>query len=78
MAKKTTMELFLELAKPDDNGVSRWVNVSEFTGKFATLKFGNGGGWCRRSSGLAKKYVVEFDKSQTSGNSIDAIRLCCV
>ena len=26
-------------------------------------------------STLAKKYIVEFDKSKTSGNSIDAIRL---
>lgn len=29
--KKTKKELFLKLAKPDDSGVSRWVNVSEFT-----------------------------------------------
>lgn len=29
----------------------------------------------RASSNLAKIYIVEFDKSKTNGNSIDAIRL---
>lgn len=28
----TKTELFLELAKPDSNGVSRWVSVNEFIG----------------------------------------------
>lgn len=71
----TKIELFLKLARPDDNGVSRWVSVDEFVGKFKELKLGNGGSWCRKSSALAKKYVVEFDKTQSTGNSIDAIRL---
>ena len=71
----TKTELFLELAKPDENGVSRWVSISEFVGKFKDLQLGNGGSWCRKSSSLAKKYVVEFDKSITNGNSIDRIRL---
>ena len=75
MAKKSKMELFLELANPNDNGVSRWVNVTEFVSKYKTLQLGNGGSWCRKESTLAKKYVVEFDKSRTSGNSIDAVRL---
>jgi len=75
MAKKTKTELFLELAKPDDNGISRWVNVAEFADDYKELKLGNGGSWCRKSSTLAKNYVVEFEKSQTAGNSIDAIRL---
>ncbi|CUU71272.1 ICEA Protein [Campylobacter hyointestinalis subsp. hyointestinalis] len=69
------MELFLELAKPDNNGVSRWVKSSEFVGNYKDLALGNGGSWCRANSSLAKKYIVEFDKSLTSGNSIDAIRL---
>ena len=38
----TKTELFLELANPDENGCSRWVNVTEFVGKYADLKFGNG------------------------------------
>lgn len=73
--KLTKTELFLEIANPDESGHSRWVNVREFIGKYKDLQLGNGGSWCRASSSLAKKYNVEFDKSQTSGNSIDAIRL---
>ena len=71
----TKTELFIELAKPDKNGKSRWVATSEFTDKYADLQLGNGGSWCRASSSLAKKYIIEFDKEQTKGNSIDAIRL---
>ena len=71
----TKIELFLKLAKPNENGVSRWVSVDEFVDEFKELKLGNGGSWCRKSSALAKKYVVEFDKTQSTGNSIDAIRL---
>jgi len=71
----TKTELFLELAKPNKEGVSRWVHASEFVGTYKDLQLGNGGSWCRASSSLAKKYIIEFDKSKTSGNSIDAIRL---
>ncbi len=73
--KKTKTELFIELAKPDRNGKSRWVKSTEFVGEYKDLQLGNGGSWCRASSSLEKKYIVEFDKSLTSGNSIDAIRL---
>lgn len=69
-------ELFLDLACPDKNGFSRWVSVNEFVGKYKQLQLGNGGSWCRKSSSLAKKYNLEFDKSQTKGNAIDALRLC--
>lgn len=71
----TKAKLFLQLAKPDKNGMSRWVKVSEFVGDYEVLKFGNGGSWCRASSVLAKKYKIELDKTLTRGNSIDAIRL---
>jgi hypothetical protein len=71
----TKTELFLKLAPPDNAGISRWVSVNEFIGEYKDLQLGNGGSWCRASSTLAKKYIVEFDKSQTSGNSIDCIRL---
>lgn len=71
----TKTELFIELANPNENGVSRWVLVTEFTGRYKDLQLGNGGSWCRASSSLAKKYTIEFDKSLTKGNSIDAIRL---
>lgn len=73
--KTTKMELFLELAQPDEKGVSRWVEVSEFIGKFKELQLGNGGSWCRTSSSLAKKYIIETDKNITKGNSIDRVRL---
>ena len=71
----TKTELFLELAKPDKQGISRWVDVTEFVGKYKELQLGNGGSWCRKSSSLAKKYLIEFDKTKTKGNSIDAIKL---
>ena len=71
----TRAELFLKLAMPDKNGFSRWVSVNEFVGRYKELQLGNGGSWCRASSTLAKKYIVEFDKTQTSGHSIDRIRL---
>ena len=75
MAKMTKTDLFLKLASPDKNGISRWVNVSEFTGEYAELKFGNGASWARKESTLAKKYIIEFNKSITPGNGIDRIRL---
>lgn len=71
----TKTELFLKLAKPDKNGCSRWVNATEFIGVYKELQLGNGRSWCRDSSSLAKKYLLEFDRSKTKGNSIDAIRL---
>lgn len=71
----TKTELFIELAKPNENGISRWVLVTEFMGKYKDLQLGNGGSWCRASSSLAKKYIIEFDKTKSPGNSIDAIRL---
>lgn len=71
----TKTELFLKLAKPDANGKSRWVKATEFVGEFKPLQLGNGGSWCRASSTLAKTYNVEFDKTLTPGNSIDAVRV---
>lgn len=71
----TKTELFIQLAKPNNNGVSRWVNVTEFIGEYACLTFGNGASWARKESTLAKKYIIEFDKNISSGNSIDRIKL---
>ena len=71
----TKTELFIKLAKPNENGVSRWVDISEFVGEYACLTFGNGASWARKESMLARKYVIEFDKSITPGNGIDRIRL---
>jgi hypothetical protein len=71
----TQQELFLELAKPNENGISRWVNTSEFVGKYSSLELSNGLSWGRKSSSLARTYNVETDKSVTTGNKIDRIRL---
>jgi len=72
----SNVDLFLELARPNpDTGCSRWVSVAEFKGKYACLVLGNGCSWGRKSSPLQARYVVEFDKTQTPGNSIDRIRL---
>ena len=71
----TKTELFIKLAQPDENGVSRWVDICEFVGEYACLTFGNGASWARKESMLARKYVIEFDKSITPGNGIDRIRL---
>ncbi len=71
----TKTELFIQLAKPDNNGISRWVSVTEFIGEYACLTFGNGASWARKESTLAKKYVIEFDKTISNGNGIDRIRL---
>lgn len=69
------IELFLELAQPDQDGKSRWVFSAEFVGKYKPLELGNGWSWGRKSSPLQKKYKVEVDRTQTPGNRIDAIRL---
>jgi len=68
-------DLFLQLAQPDQNGVSRWVYATEFTGRYERLKLGNGCDFARKSSSLAKRFIIKFDKSITQGNSIDAIKL---
>ncbi len=75
MAKETKTAMFIRLANPNNKGESRWVSVTEFTGEFENLKFGNGASWARKESTLAKKYVIEFDKKITKGNGIDRIRL---
>ena len=68
-------ELFIELARPNKEGFSRWVDTTEFTDDYSELELGNGNSWGRKSSTLARKYNVETDKSITSGNGIDRIRL---
>ena len=75
MGGKSKRDLFIELAQPNEKGVSRWVSTSEFVGKYKDLRLGNGGDFCRKNSSLRRDYIVEFDKSITSGNRIDAIRL---
>lgn len=76
MAKELSKsDLFLQLAKPDKNGISRWVSTTEFTGEYERLKLGNGCDFARKSSTLAKHYDILFDKKRTKGSGIDAIKL---
>ena len=56
-------ELFEELAQPNENGISRLVNIDEFIDKYSILKFGNGGDWVRKGSSLDKKYYIELIKN---------------
>lgn len=72
--KKTQIQLFLELAKPDENGISRWVSKTEFVGKYKDLMFQNGWSWGRGDGQLAKKFVLErfpehgaIEKVRTNG-----------
>ena len=76
------IQLFLELASPDKDGRTKWINCRNwmpnnchFVGKYRDLKFGNGADWARQDGSLGRKYVVEFDKTKSPGNSIDRIRL---
>lgn len=68
-------ELFLELANPDEHGVSRWVYKKEFVGKYESLYFSNGFSWGRKSSPINKKYIVKVRRDITPGNGIDGIKL---
>lgn len=68
----THTQLFIKLANPDENGVSRWVSVDEFVGEYEKLKIGNGLSWGRDSSTLARKYNIEKEKK---GHKILKIRL---
>lgn len=72
--RKTKIELFEELAQPDENGYSRWVSVDEFVGEYQGLQLLNGAGWSRDDGPFGRKYKIERDKSRTAGNRTDAIR----
>ena len=57
-------DLFLELAKPDKDGLSRKVWICEFEGKYEDLRMGNGGDWCRDDGALGKHYNIERHKEK--------------
>lgn len=75
MKKVCKKDLFLKLAQPNENGVSRWVMTTEFKGKYAALRLGNGFDFGRTGSPLERKYIIETDATITPGTGIDAIRL---
>jgi hypothetical protein len=65
--------LFLELARPDENGFSRIVTIEEFTGKYESLRHNNGASWCRKESTLCSNYkVVLFTARDTKKIHFDA------
>ncbi len=72
--KPSKAALFIELAHPNEKGISGWVNVKEFSGKYSSLDLGNGFHFGRKSSALAKKYIIET-RREGRGNKITAIRL---
>ena len=72
VSKKTLTQEFIDLAQPDQHGVSRWVLRSEL---IVRLTLGNGGAWFRKESSLAAIYRIELDRSQTKGVRVDRIRL---
>ena len=72
MKKISKVALFLELAQPDEYGFSRKVLVSEFVGKYESLRLGNGGSWCRDDQNFAGRYIIERHKE---GRSIVAVQL---
>lgn len=75
MTKNNLIDLFLELANPnEDTGESRWVFVSEFVGKYKDLALGNGWSWGRKSSRLQQLYNIEV-KRGGRGRAITAIKL---
>ncbi len=72
MARITLKQLFLELAKPDEDGFSRAVPTTEFVGRYERLRLGNGGSWCRDDGSLAAEYNVRRNKA---GNRIVSVEL---
>lgn len=71
----TKGRLFVELAKPDENGVSRWVDkAKEFIGKkYSVLMFNNGLDFGRKGSWLDKNYKIDIERGK--GGKIIKIRL---
>jgi hypothetical protein len=55
----TKINLFKELSKfNEQTGESEIVCVDQFTGNYAGLVSGNGGGWCRLDGDFGRKYKV--------------------
>lgn len=65
MGKKSLVELFIELASPDEFGVSRVCSKTEFVGEYSELHFTNGCNWMR---GLRGKYKYVTSGKQGNWN----------
>ena len=66
MKKKSKNILFLELAKPNESGISQWVNISDFKGDYSRLSHANGRDWGRNDDSRFP-YKIE---QQKEGNKI--------
>ena len=73
----TKGELFIKLAQPDENWVSRWVYKTEFTWEYRNLYFENGCSWGRSDWQLAKKYILKRQlwRNANWNNEVIAIKL---
>ena len=69
MSNMAKWKRFEQLANPDQNGISRWVQRAEW--EAIGLGFSNGGDWNRSDGPLAQKYIIEKQRSRR----IEAIRL---
>ena len=66
MKKKSKNTLFIELAKPNEKGISKWVNISKFKGEYSRLSHSNGRDWGRNDDSRFP-YKIE---QQKEGNKI--------
>ena len=55
----TKGQKFVKLAKPDQDGVSEWIDVVNVPAGDEDLKVTNGCSWARNKSWLQEKYNVE-------------------
>lgn len=62
-SKPPLTDLFIELASPDENGVSRLIYKTDFKDKYSPLYFTNGCNWMRSLKG---KYKYETSGKQTN------------
>lgn len=69
--KKSLTSIFLEIAKPDEEGFSRVITIDELVAINPDFKTGNGCGW-GRSDGALKEFNV---KRELVGNKVVSIKL---
>jgi len=63
---------FVELAKPDKEGKSEWIDVVNLPQDYEELKVTNGCSWARNKSWLQEKYNVE---KRYNGKKLTHIKL---
>lgn len=65
LKKKTKAELFLELAKPDETGLSIKVPTHKFKGKYEPLSYRNGNPWARSLEKKGYHVYIHKEKNKT-------------